>query len=1469
MKALTLAFGNRAIMISRLACTLATFLVLSGLGAAPGDAQGTRPSGPPPRPVITQPIDNSRLASLAGQVRPEANAGNDRGTLPDTTPLPHLLLQLKRPPEQEQALQQAIDQLHDASSADFHHWLSAVEFGARFGLATQDIETVTGWLEQQGFQVNAVYPNATVIDFSATAGQIRTAFHTELHRLQVGSESHFANFSAPQIPAALSEVVSGVVGLNDFTPHRQYRPRVSYTASNGEHLLVPADLATIYNLNPLLSSGISGQGQTIAVIEDTNVFSTSDWATFRSTFGLASYASGSFTQIHPLPPSGGNNCTNPGTNGDEGEAILDAEWASAAAPSAAIEIASCSNAPDGLLIAIQNLVNSATPPPIISVSYGECEAQNTDTASYNAVYQQAVAEGISVFVASGDWGAAVCDAANALPRAATQGIGVNALASSPYAVAVGGTDFEDVYNGSSGSYWNSSNTATDGSARSYVPEIPWNDSCASTLLASYVSGNSVTYGTSGFCNSSRASSFGLLNIIGGSGGPSRVFAKPSWQSGVLGNPSDGMRDLPDVSLFAGNGIWGHYYVFCWSDPAQARNGAASCTGAPSNWSGAGGTSFAAPILAGIQALVNQKNGGAQGNPAPVYYALAKGEYGAGGNASCNASAAGGPAASCTFYDVTQGNDDVPCTGANNCYLPSGTYGVLSTANGTYAPAFTAANGWDFTSGIGTINAANLVNGWKVQLTVTVSGSGTVTSASGGISCGNGSTSCSANVVAGQQVTLSAAPVVGSNFVGWSGACSGTGSCTVTLNAATSVTATFSGTSYPLSVTLNGNGSVTSSPAGINCGSGSTSCSANFPAGQQVTLTSVAANGWGPLGWTGACAGSLNTCFITMSGPQPVTENFGTMLTVSFNGGGSIQGPVPAGFSGSSILCDQNHNSCSDIYPVGQQVTLTATPSAGWMLYGWSGACSGTGTCQLTIGTQPAAASALFVQIGPQGGPAYNVWSYSCTDTSFDDLNGALAGTVPWSTTTSASAQSNGNIGQPGAGDVVEIVNTCLGDVVVGISNLTLTNHDDTSPAGPDTIIGQVELAGVAGVTLRNLILEGPPSGGFAAGVSNFTGAETALVYLHDGASTQIVEAFIRPGPVDGIAVSANSSATVQSTLILPNGTAYASSSANGITVADGSSAVLGQSDDKFGDSIYANNGYGVAVYRNSSAEIFATTLSDNQRGQVYSGLSSTVHLAGNQIAQAEVSSNALQAVGNSTLILDAVGDTYGNTVNAYSGSALIAMNHSSAILRNAALSSSGATAAAIQMSGTSSLVLTGGNTVMNSATGGTALQLDHTSSAIQTPGGQLGYPSTLAESFNGSALLDMQSSLDIGLGFLPGTTTPSFTWSVPAGNCILARANSALRISGGVSFAGAPPSSCAVNDGAVSSTIVIGDESNIFLNLGEGGTDTIGGGGSITCPFTGVPDAHVAGAKNISPNVAPTGSWSAAATASSPACLGP
>ena len=722
------------------ASMLALLAAVTMLTAATTAAPSVAPVAPT---LITDQIDENNLVTLGGNTRPEATAANDRGPVADSFPMEHLWLQLRRSPEQEQALDKYIDGLTEPKSPNFHHWLTAKQFGERYGLAQKDLAAITGWLQSHGFTVDLVYPSRVVIEFSGTAGQVLETFHTEIHNLEVNGEKHIANMSDPRIPAALAPVVAGVVSLNNFMPRPMDKPGPAYTFSGcgyltGDecNLVVPADLATIYNLNPLFAAGYSGQGQTIVVVEDTDLYSTSDWSNFRTALGLASaYPSGSLAQVHPAPGTGGA-CRDPGYNGDDAEAAIDVEWASAAAPNAVIELASCADTGNfGGFIALQNILSNGGPVPgVVSISYGESEPLEGAAANLyiNDLYQLAASKGVSVFVSSGDEGAASSDAGSSH---ATHGITVSALTSTPYNVSVGGTDFGDTYAGTNSTYWSAANGTTYGSALSYVPEIPWNDSCASGLI-SRLFGYPMS-GSTSICNLGA-----LLDTTGGSGGPSGCatgapstagvvsgtcagYIKPKWQS-VFGNPSDSVRDIPDVSLFAANGVWNHYYVVCFSDPG---NGGASCAGAPDSWTGFGGTSVSSPIMAGIQALVNQYTGSSQGNPNPTYYSLAKTEYGASGSSTCNSTLGKGVASSCIFNDVTQGDMDVPCTGSNNCYTPSGTYGDLSTSNSAYQPAYPATVGWDFATGIGTVNAYNLVKAFGASPAPTATATATATATS--------------------------------------------------------------------------------------------------------------------------------------------------------------------------------------------------------------------------------------------------------------------------------------------------------------------------------------------------------------------------------------------------------------------------------------------------------------------------------------------------------------------------------------------------------------------------------------------------------------------------------------------------------------------------------------------------------------------------------------------------------------------
>ncbi|HEX3746852.1 MAG TPA: protease pro-enzyme activation domain-containing protein [Bryobacteraceae bacterium] len=671
--------------------------------------------------MITKPINENLLHRLAGNTRSQANASNDAGRVEDGLNLDHMVLQLKRPPEQEQAMQEFIASQQEPSSPNYHRWLTAEEIGDNFGPSPDDIAAVTGWLQSRGFTVHSVHPTGMTIDFSGTAGQVRSAFHAEIHNLNVNGTAHIANMSDPMIPDALAAVVQGVVSLHDFMPHAYSKPHAAYTFTSGsstDHAVVPADLATIYNMNTSFSNGTIGKGQTIAVVEDSDMYSAADWTTFRKTFGLSGYTTGSLTTVHPAG-TGSNNCIDPGVNSDDIETELDAEWASAAAPGAAIQVATCANTRTtfGGLIAVLNLIKATSKPTIISMSYGECEAENgaAANAAYDSAFQAATAAGISVFVAAGDEGAASCDAG---ATGATHGVGVSGFAVSQYDLAAGGTDFSDTSSGTASTYWSKTNGATFGSATGYIPEIPWNDSCAGSVLSKYL--GYTQYGTGSLCSSSTASTDGLLTVTGGSGGPSGCFsgspsttgvvggsckgyAKPSWQK-----VGDGVRDIPDVSLFASNGLWGHYYVFCYSD---RRNGGSSCTGAPSTWAGAGGTSFSSPILAGIQALVNQQTNQNWNLPAKVYYGLATTNPG-------------------VFHSVTAGDNVVNCSGSVQCFgatTSSGggggrrggggggggqtANGALSTSSTTFSPAYAASNGYNFATGLGSIDVGALLAAW--------------------------------------------------------------------------------------------------------------------------------------------------------------------------------------------------------------------------------------------------------------------------------------------------------------------------------------------------------------------------------------------------------------------------------------------------------------------------------------------------------------------------------------------------------------------------------------------------------------------------------------------------------------------------------------------------------------------------------------------------------------------------------------
>ncbi len=708
------------------------------------------------------------MVTLQGQVHPLATARYDRGAVADSMPLSHMVLVLQRSPEQDAALTTLIDQLHDPKSPMYHRWLTPEEFGQNFGPSDQNIQLLTSWLESNGFKVDEVSPGKATVIFSGTAAQVRQAFRTQMHNYNVNGENHVANSTNPEIPAVFGSMVVGFRALHDFQakPLHHMVGAFAKDKSSGEwkqssplapnltsvsgplgdaRLVGPQDFYTIYNLKPLLSAGINGAGQTIAVIEQSDV-NPADVTAFRSQFGLPAYPAS------PNAANGGVNyfkgvsgyCADPGVvaSGDEAEAILDVEWAGAIAPNATVDVVSCasSNTSQGTDLALTYIVNHlASSVSAMSYSYGACEASlgSASNAFYKSTYQQAVAQGQTVVVSAGDSGAAGCDYfTGSTPSPATLGNAVNGLASTPYNIAAGGTDFTDTYQNLTSTYWSSTNKAGYESALSYVPETAWNGTCASPLLLSYASNLGLNPGANNeaWCNNkafvAKYGSFVFLD--GAGGGVSSLYSKPSWQS-AYGVPNDAKRDIPDISLFASNFIYSHALAVCQSDLGYACD--MSNSNAAQTMAG-GGTSFVAPQIAGLIALVNQKTNERQGQANYTLYALAASEYGsptAPNNASltsCNGSLKGNAVGtSCMFYDVnavpksTSGTiaDSIaqPCAaGTPNCVVSSkkDAFGLLSSSATSQVAAYPAGKGYDLATGLGSINFANLVNGWTVGAT---------------------------------------------------------------------------------------------------------------------------------------------------------------------------------------------------------------------------------------------------------------------------------------------------------------------------------------------------------------------------------------------------------------------------------------------------------------------------------------------------------------------------------------------------------------------------------------------------------------------------------------------------------------------------------------------------------------------------------------------------------------------------------
>ena len=682
---------------------------------------------------LTQAVDEGRLVPLRGNVYALARLEFDRGNASDSQQLRRMLLVLQRSAEQEASLRALLDEQQDKSSPNFHTWLTPEQFGKQFGAADADIQTLTKWLTSRGFTDLKLSAGRSTIEFSGNVASVRNAFHTQMHRYLVHGEEHLANASDPQVPEALMPVVAGIVSLHDFRKKPMYHLAGNSKPSNGPrasqqavpeytfycidfltsifgafpgqsascHPLGPYDFATIYNVLPLwnAASPIDGTGQTIAIVARTNI-DLQDVADFRGTFGLP-----------PNAPQVILDGPDPGiVRGDETEADLDVEWSGAVAKGATIKlvVSESTETTDGVDLSALYIVDNNLA-PVMSESYGQCEFNMGAAGNqfYNNLWQQAAAQGITAFVSSGDNGSAGCDfelnQGLQPPQPAQYGLQVSGIASTPYNVAVGGTDFNDYFNAPT--YWRATNNpTTHESAIGYIPETTWNASCTNAFFGDARFRMSTNAETN--CNNTGA--LRLVVAIGGSGGKSNCtaptgttvstcsggYTKPGWQA-APGVPIDGKRDMPDVSLFASGGTFGSFYIMCEADLTND----VPC--GIDNFVGVGGTSASSPAFAGLLALVNQETGSRQGNANYVLYKLAAKQAAS----SCNSST--GPASTCVFNDITSGTIAVPCvTDSLNCTtsISGDQVGIVS--------GYQAGTGYDLATGLGSVNASNLVNNWN-------------------------------------------------------------------------------------------------------------------------------------------------------------------------------------------------------------------------------------------------------------------------------------------------------------------------------------------------------------------------------------------------------------------------------------------------------------------------------------------------------------------------------------------------------------------------------------------------------------------------------------------------------------------------------------------------------------------------------------------------------------------------------------
>ena len=990
------------------------FVVHALLGVSASIAQSSTPSASAVAPRITGPVDDSKVTRLPGNVPMLARrAQYDHGEAEASTQMTHIRLVLSRTPEQQAALTQYLADLQSKSSPNYHKWLTPEQFGKLYGPADSDIAAIVAWIESKGLKLEEVSTGRTNIAFSGTVGQVEAAFNTQIHSFEVNGQQFYSNIADPSIPSALAPVVMGVAHLDTIRPKSdripgpagkidsgtkrlvpisaaQARgPRPSLTLNEGSSsdpsyflFIVPGDAATIYdtpnttfNANYTSGTTYNGSGVSIGIGGDAPI-NTSTVANYRTVF-----------LGNTTPPTLGLN--DGSSSGDTDEAYIDLELSGGIAPGATIVYYGGSDLSTAINAAI-----SANTVDIFSLSFSQCEVEFTtaENSLQSAQWQQAAGQGIAVVVSTGDNGSAECDVNDANGTTeATQGLSVNGLASTPYNIAVGGTDFAGL-TGSFSTYASESQGSSATyfrTALSYIPESTWNDSTENDTT---ISANIPWTAISG--DSADA------NIAAGGGGPSNCatntttdstlgsctagYPKPSWQRGT-GVPSDRVRDLPDVSLMSGNGFDPAAWLVCTDDTVTNTTYTQNCSTESDGdfyFNAFGGTSTAAPTFAGILALVQQKTGDRMGQAVQELYNLYNGSN-----------------ASVIFHDVTTGNNSVACvSGSPSCAANSGGY--------YYETGYNTTAGYDLATGLGSVDVKNLVTYWgsstgsgtatvnatpssgtvttaqSFTVAVSVTGSGTTGTPTGTVTLSGGGYTSSAETLSSGDYTFTipaGALSVGTDtltitYSGDTNYASTTGTTSVIVTAAPAPAVTLTPTSLTFASTNQGSSAPTQSVTVKNTGTAALTISG-------ITITGTNASSYSETNTCGTGLAAGASCAITvtftpaaagvLTAAVSIADNVtGSPQTVPLTGTGVAIAPVVSLSPTSLTFASTTEGSSAATQSVMVKNTGTAALTISGITITGTGASSysetntcGTGlaigaSCAITVTFKPAAAGTL-------------------------------------------------------------------------------------------------------------------------------------------------------------------------------------------------------------------------------------------------------------------------------------------------------------------------------------------------------------------------------------------------------------------------------------------------------------------------------------------------------------------------------